>query len=256
MLSTFICGSFQNKENEDNLSPCSSTSTRSRRSGSYRNKENKNRYANRGLDKFNELLSELEEKKQKIYTQKGAEDIALVQFVISSDNELKPVVVVKMKKDASSKTTHDLLHVPVDQLNKHTHNHEASSNNKLQREEIPGCSSSHSNLEQQFYYFPVVVILILLFLAIYGKPFAILCTCIGWYLIPILRRPDRNSSSSNNSSQSRRKLKGKKEHYSRRSSVKTFVRSGGIDGSSSPTSVLNGPNGMSPPPQQHDLRRR
>ncbi|GAA0140708.1 hypothetical protein LIER_02009 [Lithospermum erythrorhizon] len=264
MFNTFICGSFQNQENEDTLSPCS-TPKRSRRSGSYKNKENKNRYSNLGLDKFNALLSELEEKKQKIYTQKGAEDIDLVQFDITSDNEIKPIVVVKVKRkrpcDASSITSSkpalNILQVS-EQLKKHAENHETSSDKKLDVEEIPkkkrGYASSPFMLEKfkrPFYYLPVVVILILLFLAIYGRPFAILCTSIGWYLIPLLRGGHRKSSNYNINN--KRKLKRKKEHYSRRLSENIIFRrnSNIIDGSSSPTSVFNGPAGVSPPRYDH-----
>lgn len=258
MFKPFICGSFQNQEDQDIIdtySPCS-TPKRSRKSiGSYKTKENKNRYANLGLDKFHALLSEIEEKKQKIYTQKGAEDIAIVQFVISSDNEIKPIVV-KMKgkrpSDVSS-TTSSIIKASSEQLKKDIENQDSCSSKKMEVEKIPkkkkGCARwdifKLEKFKQPLYYLPVVVMLILLFLAIYGRPFAILCTSIAWYLIPLLREPSDHNKNP-------RRLKRKKEH-SRRLSEKTFW--GKNDGSSSPTSVFNGPAGVSPPRQHHSHRR-
>ncbi|KAK1427511.1 hypothetical protein QVD17_16197 [Tagetes erecta] len=95
---TTICGSFKNQQEDDFEvlwpSPTPSRKSRSHRFCCISNKEyNKNPYSNRGLDKFEALLAELEDKKRKIFTQKGSQYISFVRFVYSNSNDVKPVIV-------------------------------------------------------------------------------------------------------------------------------------------------------------------
>lgn len=196
MLSPFICGSFHNQEDqEDNNqsnSPCTTPTRKSRKSSN----KDKNPYATRGLDKFSALLAELEEKRQKIYQQVGPQDISLVRFVYSSSNDPIPVIV-KMKDPQSQRNS-------IDNQKNHDHKIPTTTIDKLQvvneekglMELDHGKKIKEKNKKKVYfklhkwrrpsYYMPLFVILILLFLAIFGRSVAILCTSIGWYLVPTL----------------------------------------------------------------------
>lgn len=244
----FICGtgSFTTREEDDNVnvSPCS-TPKRSRRSTSLcrrlgRDSGNKNPYADRGLDKFYALLADLDDKKQKIYTQKGSEDIRFVRFVYDSD-KVKPIVVkVKDKSPPKTAEQRSFKASPVAQPDDHEEETKKSEKVMKKRRSLR-CKGGFTieDLKHPHFYFPVMVILILLFLAIFGRSFAILCTSIGWYLAPTIAGVPSEAGSSE------RKLKRKKE-YGRKKSEKMVDDSG----PSSPKSVINGLNHL-----QHDRKR-
>ncbi|KAJ0228730.1 hypothetical protein HA466_0322490 [Hirschfeldia incana] len=72
------------------MSPCRSSCSLPRKS----RKASKNPYSNRGLDKFSKLLSELDEKRQSIYSKKlDSGGPPLVRFVFTSSGECVPVVI-------------------------------------------------------------------------------------------------------------------------------------------------------------------
>ncbi|KAL2520871.1 ZCF37 [Forsythia ovata] len=256
MCSPFTCGGFNNHEDDDLelLSPCKYSALKvSKRNTSFgsRSKDSKNPYANRGLEKFYELLADLDEKRQKIYTQIGFEDVSLVRFVYSNSNHVKPIVVkVKEKRSQDHKANIRLT----------TNNHEVSEKSTVDMskdvtttnevQQVKEEKSDRKNMtcclicgrfklekfRQPYYYFPVVIMIVLMLLAIYGRSFAILCTSIGWYVIPTIKGGSSDLS----------KLpKGKKE-YVKKVSEKKIVTSEGL---SSPRSVLNGPKDKSP--RQH-----
>ncbi|KAL8490163.1 hypothetical protein ACS0TY_025897 [Phlomoides rotata] len=249
----FICGtgSFSNQDHEveheanNNNSPCS-TPKRTRKNTSFCKiickTTNKNPYADRGLDKFYALLADLDDKKQKIYTQKGSEDISFVRFVYTNESDNVTPIVVKVKdkkmekenknnliEQRSFKSTASEIVTPVLEAAPAP----VSDDRKVIRKRrclIRSCTGNF--MKQPAFYFPVMVVMILVFLAIYGRSFAILCTSIGWYLAPTIVGPASTSSSSG----SERKPKRKKE-YVRRLSERKLVKSAGP---SSPKSVING----------------
>ncbi|GFQ00900.1 hypothetical protein PHJA_002233900 [Phtheirospermum japonicum] len=249
----FICGSgsfshLHEDETESYSSPCP-TPKRSKRNTSFckiigKDNNNKNPYAKRGLDKFYALLADLDNKKQKIYTQKGAEDISFVRFVYTNDsNQVKPIVVkVKEKNQAGlikksfKKNSSNLNQVVASQSTAEVPKEEPNEKRRKKRRCLR-CNGSFKldNLRQPYVYFPVIVVLVLMFLAMYGRSFAILCTSIGWYMVPTIiggRSPPPSSSSSNE-----RKPKRKKEYARKQSEKKINVHS---EGPSSPKSVING----------------
>nr|XP_016498086.1 PREDICTED: uncharacterized protein LOC107816854 [Nicotiana tabacum] len=185
----------------ETLSPCS-TPKRSKRTSLSRTKDSKyNPYADRGLDKFSALLANLEDKKQKIYTQMGSDDISFVRFVFSNSDSIKPIVVkLKDKNQTSSDDTDDDKQMikKSEFVDKQT-THEASS--EIQERKVESKRRTLktnffrklklANFKKPAYYLPLAIILILGFLAIYGRSFAILCTSIGWYLIPMIRSSTR-----------------------------------------------------------------
>ncbi|XP_073272858.1 uncharacterized protein [Primulina huaijiensis] len=256
----FICGSGSfghEDENERYTSPCSTPKRSKKNTNLWRigkDSGNKNPYADRGLDKFYALLAELDDKKQKIYTEVGSDEISLVRFVYPNDsNQVKPIVV-KAKEKSQEKNAHGFV--------KNQRGNDPDINpavvqvrdkiesggipDKLEAKRMFTTGFKLENLRHPYYYFPLIFVLILLFLVVHGRSFAILCTSIGWYLIPIV-----NGANSSASSSSTRKLKSKKD-LARKFSEKKMVN---IEESSSPTSVLNGLN-ADKSPQEQDIGRR
>ncbi|KAL1546891.1 hypothetical protein AAHA92_23428 [Salvia divinorum] len=242
----FICGSgsFSNQDDDAylSLSPCS-TPKRSRRSTSFcklmaRDSAAKNPYADRGLDKFYALLADLDDKKQKIYTQKGSEDISFVRFVYDNDSDAVKPIVIKVKErnppksaknlteQRSFKSASDASPPPAPAAA------EPKSEKTMKKKRSLRCKGSFKleDLRRPHLFFPVMVVLILLFLAIYGRSFAILCTSIVWYLAPTIAGGAAAAGGE-------RKPKRKKEYVRKKSEKMAVVHS---EGPSSPKSVING----------------
>ncbi|KAK3231223.1 hypothetical protein Dsin_003104 [Dipteronia sinensis] len=234
------------------------------------NKDSKNPYSNRGREKFSALLSELEEKKKKILSKMGSEDISYVRFVYKDTNECVPVVV-KVKKDdkkEEKKNKCDDHHYYINKkTTKHDHDSEIMENflidcldadfqkkrDRIQRSEsdkkiaIKRKKFSWNNniWRHPSYYFPLVVILILLLLAFFGRSFVIICASVVWYMIPTIK----GSSGSSNVTRS-----VKKTDYLRRCSDKNIVS----DRLSSPKiikSLNNSGNLKCQSPQKHSHRK-
>ncbi|KAI3460148.1 hypothetical protein Pfo_016811 [Paulownia fortunei] len=259
----FICGSrsFRHQDEDENGSfgsPCS-TPKRSKRSTSFsrfigKDSSNKNPYAGRGLDKFSALLADLDDKRQKIYTQKGSEDIAFVQFAYSTDSkQLKPIVV-KVKKKNNNNNKNFLKHLsnsntitanPADASDKSVNAISQDGEMVIPQQQKGGSRKRYQrwngSLRLRYCCFPAIVVSILLFLAIYGRSFAILCTSIGCYLIPSIVGGSSSSSSSSGRKPKRKVI-----------SEKNIVNS---EGPSSPTSVVKGPTDNTITQQQHGHRR-
>ncbi|KAM1133816.1 hypothetical protein ACFX19_043728 [Malus domestica] len=205
MFSPFSCVFFQPKDVQDEpfSSPCSTPKRSTKRSS----KESKNPYSSRGLDKFSELLADLEDKRQKIYAQTPPQDISLVRFMFKDSNEDAPPVpvVIKLKdnkkEDRKEKTKTQVV----------KEKHATSNSDGLDKFNVePSTPTKEISVQQQpknykkvrsslnfkdmnlgiwrrpSYYLPVVVVFILVLLAVFGRSVAILCTSIGWYALPTL----------------------------------------------------------------------
>ncbi|CAI9763025.1 unnamed protein product [Fraxinus pennsylvanica] len=231
-----------------------STPKRSKKGTGFFRNESKNPYADRGLDKFYALLADLDEKRQKIYTQNGSEDISFVRFVYSNSNDVEPIVVkVKEKKQEkpnlpdvkvqqnSSEAQSDKVSVETLKAPNASDDQVSEPNPKRKHKCLVCRNFKWQKLRQPCYYIPMIIILILILLAVYGRYFAILCTSIGWYLIPTIKGGESSSS---------RKPKRKKE-YVRKLSEKEIVNN---ERFSSPRSVINGPTDHKSPRQ--DVHRR
>lgn len=258
----FICGSggFSNQD-EGELevygSPCS-TPKRSRRSTSFckllnRDGGAKNPYADRGLDKFYALLADLDDKKQKIYTQKGAEEISFVRFVYANDSDSVKPIVVKVKEKEKSPPPPPLMTKSVANLAEQSSfkSDAAPAEKAVKKKRSLRCKGSFKleDLKRPHFLFPVMVVLILLLLAIYGRSFAILCTSIGWYLAPTISGGSTAAAVS-----SERKPKRKKEYVRKKSEKMAAVNEESRP--SSPKSVINGLNrAQQQQQQQHDPKR-
>ncbi|XP_059631150.1 uncharacterized protein LOC132274023 [Cornus florida] len=231
MFSPFFCGSFHHQLEEDDELPCSpnSPTRRSRKAA----RDSKNPYSNRGLDKFSALLADLEDKKQKIYTEMGAQDISFVRFVYSSSNDCKPIVVkMRDSKKPDRINVEDTKDKPMTQDSEATDQYCAIENEVQGPTAYQGTKKKRltwknlklENWRRPSYYLPVIILLILLCLAMFGRSFAILCTSIGWYLVPTIKMGSSNP-----------KRPRKKKEYVRKLS-ENKIRN---DGLSSPRSVIS-----------------
>ncbi|KAJ0930087.1 hypothetical protein HanPSC8_Chr04g0145241 [Helianthus annuus] len=226
---SFICGSFNSQEEDDFevLWPSPLTPSRKTRRNRFccrRNKDdNKNPYSNRGLDKFEALLAELDDKKRKIFTQKGSQYISFVRFVYSNSNDVKPIIVRfrdPMKHDhkdhhkqnniKDTRRTTSLPKLQVSTLDHHKNSeppgdvNNVTNSPKIRTKEAQHEKSSidkvtkkirvdqwKMNLKRKLgewwmpsYNLPFLVILVMLFLTFFGRSLAIICTSIAWYIIP------------------------------------------------------------------------
>ncbi|CAH9100638.1 unnamed protein product [Cuscuta epithymum] len=241
----FICGSSQAHEDLEDEMDCLSPK-RSKKGNS--NGKNNNPYANRGLDKFSALLAEIQDKKQKIYTQVGADEISIVRFVFSSNsNHVKPIVV-KLKGGNTKKEN-----TPARRSGESINNEDEVIKD-VEKVKETGCCSKRKftktvswkkmtleDWKNPRFYMPLTIILILVFLAVYGRTFAILCTSVGWYAIPAIKEKRERPETVG---------RRKRKEYARGLSEKNvIVGMGGrpenseIGSPSSPTSVLRSPSG-------------
>ncbi|GAB2293850.1 hypothetical protein Dimus_028061 [Dionaea muscipula] len=217
VMSAFICGSnslphdHQDDDHEDDHVSAMihrTTSWSSPRKSSTRitsrRKDGKNPYSSRGLDKFSALLAEIEEKRQKIYAENDPEEISLVRFVYSDDNSLKPLVVKQAA--ANKKMMIGSTEPPSTSSSSSSSSSKTSRSNsgRLDHNYVQSTADPDPDpaavriwknplriwklemLKRPCCYWPAIVIMILLLLAVFGRSGAILCTSIGWYLLPTI----------------------------------------------------------------------
>nr|VDD08740.1 unnamed protein product [Brassica oleracea] len=156
-------------------------------------KASKNPYSNRGLEKFSELLSELDEKRQSIYSKKlDSSGPPLVRFVFTSSGECVPVVI-KSSYLHKQKKTKDVAAAKVKTEVKETKTEETKKP-EPETEEKQSCvlNENLKKIARPNRFFPVTVILVLIFLVFFGRSVAIMCTCIAWYLVPTIKEQSGN----------------------------------------------------------------
>lgn len=228
MLSPFICGTFQHDEDRDELGAVTPTPKRSsaKKHGSCRthnSHRNRNPYSTRGLDKFEALLADLEEKKKKIYTKNDPGNISLVRFSYTSSNNLVPIVVKLKGKDSRSgsppgadETSKDKHVVRNTDAKRSGSELKAGSTEKKKA----GDKNKRSSWKpwRPYYYVSAAVILILVLLLFFGRSVAILCTTVGWYAIPTLKGGSSGGKKAAGSE--------KKRELARRSSENKIVVTG------------------------------
>ncbi|KAI3773695.1 hypothetical protein L1987_48225 [Smallanthus sonchifolius] len=211
---SFICGSFKSQEEDDFevLWPSPQTPSRKTRRNRFcckRKKEDKNNpYSNRGLAKYEALLAELDDKKRMIFTQKGSQYISFVRFVYSNSNDVKPIIV-RLKdprkhdkdhykqnniKDTKTSSLPKLQVSTLDITNstkigtKEARDEKASIDKVTKKIRVDQWKFNlKKKLEEWWmpsYNLPLFVILVMLFLTIFGRSLAIICTSIAWYSLP------------------------------------------------------------------------
>lgn len=208
MLNPFVCGTSFDHEDDPLLS--SSSPRKSKR------KDNNNPYSTRGLDKFSALLADLDEKRQKIYSQMRPHDISFVRFMYSnSTDDVVPIVVKVKNKDHQKHKSEELNKLvkarnltPISEStdkssteSNATSVEERKKQTKLEGHETKVAKKSFFSWNMKkwdmwkpSFYVPVILILILVLLIAFGRTFATLCTCVLWYIIPTLKGTSSNSN--------------------------------------------------------------
>ncbi|XP_023524394.1 uncharacterized protein LOC111788300 [Cucurbita pepo subsp. pepo] len=143
-------------------------------------KDKKNPYSDRGLDKFSALLTDLEEKRKRIYAQTDPENIVLVRFAYKNSDECVPVVV-KQKDKKEEKRVNDIK--------------PAITQKQPDKKSLVRVRTLRK-LRKPGYYVTAMVILILVLLCVFGRSVAIMCTCVAWYLVPVLKQSWSRSRTS------------------------------------------------------------
>ncbi|TKW35564.1 hypothetical protein SEVIR_2G381800v4 [Setaria viridis] len=171
-----------------------------------------NPYASRGLDKFSTVLSELESKREKILRRAGPDADAghlMVRFVQSGAKGWVPIVVklpheeeqqaadAKKRQSKPAKPTSRSSTPPTEPASpkedpvKPVHVAPVPA----PKTAVPAKKSKASRVRWSWawgrkvrpcYYWPLAMALLLLSLVVFGRVFAICCTSIWWYLLPIL----------------------------------------------------------------------
>lgn len=173
--------------------------------------KNSNPYASRGLDKFSVVLSELESKREKILRRAGSDvdaDHLMVRFVQSEKKGWVPIVVKlpheeeeqaaagakKRQGKQSSKPASQSSSAPPTEPSSPKEDPVAVQ----AKATVPPAKKSKAGgvrwswawgrkmVMRPCYYWPLAMTLLLLCLVVFGRVFAICCTSIWWYLLPIL----------------------------------------------------------------------
>ncbi|XP_077233458.1 uncharacterized protein LOC143875741 [Tasmannia lanceolata] len=217
-----LCGNFSHVDDEQPWS--TATPRKSRR------RDSKNPYSKRGLDKFSNVLAELESRRENIMAQMGSQDIFLVRFVYKNSNDWVPIVV-KIRGPKETKTEKsgiiDDKNKPSDQNSRAIDQHptRSSAGKEIVLRKLDGRVKKFSLgvkergvvlLRQRSNHFVVTMILILLCVVIFGRVFAIFCTSIWWYMAPTLKSGNLNGKRTMKK-ESDRELIEKKLHVELRS---------------------------------------
>ncbi|XP_010548492.1 PREDICTED: uncharacterized protein LOC104819897 [Tarenaya hassleriana] len=160
-------------------------------------RRNKNPYSSRGLGEFSALLSELEEKRQKIYGKLDSEDAPLVRFVYKSSGECVPVIIKSSDVEKTSKKTVRDANIKASVQESESESESRGSSDGETKRKGPdpdektdrkpcGLDVNLRRMRRSSRFLPVTVILVLVFLAFFGRSMAITCTCIAWYLAPTI----------------------------------------------------------------------
>ncbi|CAN7035890.1 unnamed protein product [Brassica rapa subsp. trilocularis] len=158
-------------------------------------KESKNPYSNRGLDKFSALLSELDEKRQNIYAKRvDSHGPPLVRFVFKSSGECVPVMIKTKKGPKKKDDVQDDLVVKTESNTKEEKEIKPEAREHKQRCVL---KENLKKFSRPNHFLPLTAILVLIFLVFFGRSITIMCTCIVWYLIPIIKEQSRKKGSTN-----------------------------------------------------------
>ncbi|KAK1422193.1 hypothetical protein QVD17_25147 [Tagetes erecta] len=216
----FICGYFRSQE-EDTHKP-----TRPKhifRSRSHKNTTNP--YANDGIEKFEALMADLDQKRHKILTEIGSEDVSIVKFIYKSPNKIKPIII-KLQDDQKRHNTSSFRSTPesghlkdvsfIKTINNGGNEQVVDDHTKEMKSNYQ-CNMKVGEWWKPCDYFSLFLILILVLLTFFGRSFAILCVSIGWYFVPIVNETLGDSKKSYNVAKkelvkSSRRLTRNKQH--------------------------------------------
>ncbi|KAI5012401.1 hypothetical protein ZWY2020_024535 [Hordeum vulgare] len=178
-----------------------------------------NPYASRGLDKFSMVLAELESRREKVLRRVEGDDHVMVRFVQSETKGWVPIVVklpteepaakAEPKKKCKCKPAVRSTPPPTQPSSPPT---ESTSTSPRGDDAIMHVAAAMATAPAKkkasaagrwpwgnkairpSQYWPFVAVLLLLSLVVFGRMFAICCTSIWWYLVPILNGDDEGQS--------------------------------------------------------------
>ncbi|CAL5083768.1 unnamed protein product [Urochloa decumbens] len=180
-------------------------------SGKAKGKDNP--YASRGLDKFSTVLSELESKREKILRRAGLDvdaDHLMVRFVQSETKGWVPIVVklpheeeqaadAKKRQSKPGKPSSRSSTPPTEPASPREDHAKpapvAAAAAAAAKVAVPVKKSKAGGVRWSLawgrkvrpcHYWLLAMALLLLSLVVFGRVFAICCTSIWWYLVPIL----------------------------------------------------------------------
>ncbi|GJN11190.1 hypothetical protein PR202_ga29363 [Eleusine coracana subsp. coracana] len=211
-------GSFKDVDKEEDAGaggkPAAATKAKAKKASSGCKAKGKqdNPYATRGLDKFSTVLSELESRREKILSRVGPDvdaDHLMVRFVQSEAKGWVPIVVklpseeeqaadtkkrqsnkqVKSTSTSRSSTPTEPLSPKEDAANKPVVVPAVKATVPAKKKKAGSgerWSWSWGRMVRPCQYWPLALVLLLLSLVVFGRVFAICCTSIWWYLLPIL----------------------------------------------------------------------
>ncbi|KAK3125538.1 hypothetical protein QOZ80_7BG0606250 [Eleusine coracana subsp. coracana] len=211
-------GSFKDVDKEEDAGaggkPAAATKAKAKKASSGCKTKGKqdNPYASRGLDKFSTVLSELESRREKILSRVGPDvdaDHLMVRFVQSEAKGWVPIVIklpseeeqaadtkkrqsnkqVKSTSTSRSSTPTEPLSPKEDAATKHVVVPAVKAAVPAKKKKAGSgerWSWSWGRMVRPCQYWPLALVLLLLSLVVFGRVFAICCTSIWWYLLPIL----------------------------------------------------------------------
>ncbi|KAF8110023.1 hypothetical protein N665_0088s0038 [Sinapis alba] len=160
-------------------------------------KESKNPYSNRGLDKFSALLSDLDEKRQSIYANGlDSDGPPLVRFVFKSSGECVPVMIKTKKVTKKKDVQDDLKIIKTESETKEENEIKETESETTEQKRRCVLNENLKKISRPNRFLPVTVILVLIFLVFFGRTVSIMCTCIIWYLVPMIKEQSRNKGST------------------------------------------------------------
>uniref|UniRef100_A0A0D3C8Z7 ZCF37 n=1 Tax=Brassica oleracea var. oleracea TaxID=109376 RepID=A0A0D3C8Z7_BRAOL len=177
-------------------------------------KESKNPYSNRGLDKFSALLSELDEKRQSIYANRlDSDGPPLVRFVFKSSGECVPVMI-KTKKVTKKKVDgqEDDLKIKTESKTKEAKEIKETESETTEKKQRCVLNENLEKISRPNRFLPVTVMLVLVFLVFFGRTVSIMCTCIVWYLVPMIKEQSRKKGSTYKTKKKKKKMNERMAH--------------------------------------------
>jgi len=193
-----------------------------------------NPYASRGLDKFSTLRAELESRREKVLRRvDGGGDRVMVRFVQSGAKGWLPIVVklppeeqaepkkkCKLKSAMSPPPTEPSTPPsecasPREDVKRAAATAKATVVAAVPAKKKPAAAAgrwsswSWGRKVRPSQYWPFVAVLLLLSLVVSGRVFAICCTSVWWYLVPILSGGEVGQSVNTGKKATDEKIVGK-----------------------------------------------
>jgi len=207
MRENMFCGagSFKDVDKEEGTAGAGKPAKAKTKAGGKAKGRNNNPYASRGLDKFSVVLSELESKREKILRRVGSDvdaDHLMVRFVQSEKKGWVPIVV-KLPHEEEKQTAAGAKKrqgKPASQSSTPPTEPASPKEDPVAvqaKATVPPAKKSKAGgvrwswawgrkMMRPCYYWPLAMTLLLLCLVVFGRVFAICCTSIWWYVLPIL----------------------------------------------------------------------